>query len=695
MTILAHDALFDRLIAELRQRSDRFNKRTVELLLGTDRFVNLKQHAGEKRVGVVPRQVEKLRQAFASLHISLRTYVLEGAGARAGYSDGDYIHAGAEVIGVDELAYLDGPPDVVHALKEPSAYEATIPKPFCRVGALHTGDFGVESGLADLLVSGPAVVFDGSNIGAAETFRIPIRGRMSVFAGEIAAEWTIEHLKRHGVVECHAIVVGGGYAGRSAVNRLLGDARCARIHIFDDAGQPTRVQSLRDIFATEPRVAVDGITGIDDSKLLSAMDHAASIIFTAARPKARAPKTVRLESLARLSDTGLIVDVCIDEGGAIFEPSMRETWTSKEAIPYLTKTIADMGHREYRAISNMPRTYPHKASEAHGEVVLPYLATLLYLAAQYGGAKAVLSTITSRDADPRSDDPASFAEGHILGALTQDLRNGLAFSFETTQSNEGAHHRVVVHDIIADKEKVCGYLFDSRLPFRVRVSAKSENASVDTREYTITGMDQPIRNCLRVTRDRDVSFTFVSHPNVDGTRISDAARALGVNEDDVLKCVILKSHRVDNKSLTFAATVCEGTRRINTELVAKAVGAGAWQFATPEEVKQVTHHTIGGVPVIELFGVMPVYVSRSVLHKPLVWVSAGSEYAGMSFAPDVLSRLGGILADVTLPDGIGRRNAPKIQEILIALDEAMADDDDEGARKVTRELAEIFGVEIR
>src|SRR4029079_15948340 len=103
-----------------------------------------------------------------------------------GFSDADFVAAGAEILTEGEIAWHDGPPDVVHALKEPSRYEAQVPGPSCRIGALHTGDFHSEGGLAGLLRKRNVAIFDGSHVGAPDVFRIPIRGGLWRLAGERA-----------------------------------------------------------------------------------------------------------------------------------------------------------------------------------------------------------------------------------------------------------------------------------------------------------------------------------------------------------------------------------------------------------------------------------------------------------------------------------------------------------------------------
>src|ERR1044071_8539320 len=210
--------VLDRLARSIgHQNAGGWAKRSMELILGADMEIG-GTISPERRVGITPNNVAQLVQFFAEFDIQLSVQVIENAGALAGWPDSDYIRAGAQIIRREEIAYHRGP-DVVHALKEPSRYEADFRGPFLRIGALHGGDFSPESGLARLLVRRDIAMFDGSATGAPDQFRIPIRGRMSVFAGEIAAEWVVEHLTERNLCG-RVVVVGGGSVGAACVRKL-------------------------------------------------------------------------------------------------------------------------------------------------------------------------------------------------------------------------------------------------------------------------------------------------------------------------------------------------------------------------------------------------------------------------------------------------------------------------------------------
>ncbi|HEV7667558.1 MAG TPA: hypothetical protein VGS22_03475 [Thermoanaerobaculia bacterium] len=413
--------LLERLAREIGEHSP-LRKPTVELFLGTDEEIGL-PHAQEFRVGITPDDVAQLRSFFSGFGGTLRVFVAKDAGSRAGYADAEYVQAGAEILTSEEIP-SHGPPDVVHALKEPSRYEAGFPRgSFLRIGAAHWGDSRVDSGLGGLLLRRDVAIFDGSTIGAPDRFRTPIRASMSKFAGKIAAEWTAEHLGGSNL-SGKVVVVGGGNAGRSCLENLHAQG-IGPLVVLELADDPARLEAVRQGIAKDGVTAeVRGISGLDCETYLEAIDSAVGVVFAVAGPGGRTPRVTTTEALKRTAPGAIIVDISIDEGGAIEDGEAGEDWKSHRLIPHLE---AKLRPRTYRAITNMPRAYPKKASAEHGKAVLPYLAALLYLSAREGGVSGALDVLTTKvKLNPTCGDPSAAPDDKVLEALLLDLRNGLS-----------------------------------------------------------------------------------------------------------------------------------------------------------------------------------------------------------------------------------------------------------------------------
>lgn len=654
----------------------RLRQRKVRLLLGTDRDIGRDSKTIERRVGIVPQHVQRLKAFIEAIGGELELLVVRGAGVRAGCSDDAYISAGAEIVTKEELPDLandildprpTGAVDVVHALKEPSHYEAEIPSSFLRIGAVHTGDFSDRSGLAQLLAKGCNTIFDGSNIGAEKDFRIPIRAAMSKFAGRIGAEWIIDSLERTDRTGS-VVVVGGGNAGMSAVMKLVEANPVRAIHVLEDASNPDRFERIANQVSGHKNVSVVGLRGVDHVALVSALEEAVGLILAPAKGKKKSPRVVRAATLGNLAQDAVIVDISIDEGGAIEHPGIQPAWTHEEIITHLTPVIRELGF-DYRAVPNMPTVYSVLASPKHGEAVLPYLAALLFLCAREGGPQGTVMFLQNLSVVEHAKDPATRDSNEVLAALCQDLRNGMAFhrrnrveSSEKTCGRCGqssvSDSRIVVEDFVSDRRKIFKYLWESKSPFEFRIRAAGLEGITDdeakAKAETKAEFDcfpGPVQECLATAVDKGIDCTIISHPGKDGTHTEAAAVALGVIESYVLKCLIFK--RADE----YVAVVCEGNKnkKVDVDRLGDIVGSrdgrgSAWRLASVEQVFEITQRPIGAIPVVQVFDfpeIRKVIVSDGLMGKEMVYGSAGSEQVGMGFSPKVLKRLGGHVASVT------------------------------------------------
>lgn len=679
--------LLKRLQSELSQQKPPGlpRKPIVDLFLGNDREIGRERYSQEKRVGITPTHVKELKDFFSSLGLGLNVFVMQGAGQRAGFPDSEYIKNGdeilAEILTESELQYHDHSPDVFHALKEPSKYESGIRPPFCRIGAVHAGNFHAASGLADLLATGNVAIFDGSNIGAPDAYRIPIRGRMSTFAGEIAAGWIIDHLGEWNLGG-HVVIVGGGRAGQAAARDLGGNESVSKIYLFEDRAAVGRSDATRKIMADVTKVEVLELEGRDDQSLLAKLNKGCvAVLFAVARPGEEAPKVVHLSRLADLKEKTIVVDISIDEKGAIFDPSISPDWEASRIIEHLEDDFKRKGIL-YRAQENMPRSRAKEASEAHGDVILPYIATLLYLAAWEGGAEGVRAFMARQSVDMKGGDPQTAPTGSLLGALVQDLRNGLLFY---TSSN-----RIVVEEVVPDRVNIISFLLKKEMPFEFSLPSR-ESMNEEKRRETESALDlfsEDVREFLKFAFANDVKGSVISHPKKDGTTTKGAAEALSVPPASVLKTLIWK------KDDELIAVICSGAKHVDKTRLRAVTGAQKIRLAKQDEVMSATGHVPGAVPTIGLFKmkdtIKVVYVSEEVLNLDFVYGSAGSVFLGFRFAPAKLEELGAVVGSLTPPDSVVRKAESRIREIWVDIERAIDHDDDELGAKAASKLQAIF-----
>lgn len=393
-------------------------KPRVSLLLDTDEYI-----PGEKRVGLIPIQLKTITDILHNFGVELELCCVRCAGERAGYHDSDFQDVGARIVDIQQLSGVPNV-DVVHALKEPTDQEATIAFPFLRIGAFHAGAFDPASASAKMLKRGNfCAVFDGSNIGScsyrvAGGLEIPIRGSMSIFAGIIAAEWVLKHLKEQ--TNRKVVVIGGGTVGQSSAVKLGKDCE---VYVFDLS---SKVAALREQLKNTPNITVLSID--NQNAKYQALKGAGGLILAPAKSKERAPKVVSIQEIGQYMATGsIVVDVAIDEDGAIYNP---EIVAEDDVSQIKNKNEKALGclNIAYKVETNMPRSYPSEASREHGKAILPYVLTLLMLCAMKGGPVAAAEYMLQmpiRNQFVAKAEVKEIFQNNFFEMIIQDLRNGL------------------------------------------------------------------------------------------------------------------------------------------------------------------------------------------------------------------------------------------------------------------------------
>lgn len=402
---------------------EKLNGRKAIFLLGTDQYIgegldeNGNEKESETRIGVTPEQVKNIKDWLELNGVALDFFFVKGAGTRAGFLDSEYLKIGGQPLFEHQLSTMPSP-NVVHALKEPSSYEAFIPGPFLRIGALHSGAIDDTSGVAFLFKRRNfCAIFDGSNIGTADGRNIPIRGAMSVFAGEIAAEFSADHFLEKAVLNAKVVISGGGVVGKASLRRFLeiAEENCNEI-ILVEPNEKT-VKELTEKYSDNSKVKI--IKG--DYLTTEQVTGANSIILTAFRKGFPAPDVLKFNDIKEMSDHSIIVDVSIDEKGGIkLEDFEKEKFSLPEVVAKVSKEINKLGKKiTYIADDHLPKHKPKKASVAHGEAISPYIAMLLFCSAKLGGARQVAKYILDGDFSDQTD--------NIAKEILEHLRRGLAF----------------------------------------------------------------------------------------------------------------------------------------------------------------------------------------------------------------------------------------------------------------------------
>ncbi len=308
----------------------------------------------EKRVCMVPSGVATMVAAGHEI------YVETMAGAGAGYSDDEYIAAGAKIVSTPAEVYEIC--DMIMHVKEPQASEYEMIREGQIVFTyLH---LAADKPQTDALIKAKSINIAYETV-EKENGSLPLLVPMSEVAGRMATQQGAKYLEMPqggrgvllggvtGVAPARVVVIGGGVVGTNAAKMACGlgarvyilDTNLRRLAYLDDA-MPSNCFPVM----SNPAVIKEYVTRAD------------LVIGAVLVPGAKAPKLVTRDMLKEMKEGSVIVDVAIDQGGCV-ETSKPTT----HADPVFT--VDGVVHY---CVANMPGAVSRTSTIALTNATLPY-----------------------------------------------------------------------------------------------------------------------------------------------------------------------------------------------------------------------------------------------------------------------------------------------------------------------------------
>ena len=322
----------------------------------------------EYRVGMVPGSVVELT---TNAH---QVLVEAEAGVGSGYTNDDYLNAGATV--VDSADEVFARADMIVKVKEPQPEE----RHKLREGQiiftyLHLAPDKAQT--ADLIESKAVCI-------AYETITSPsgvlpllvpmseVAGRLSVQAGSHCLEKTSggNGVLLSGVAgtgQGKVVIIGAGIVGTNAA--MIATGLGARVILLDNNVEALRRAETR--FGNSLETVYSNTANLERQLL-----DADLVIGGVLIPGSVAPKLVTKEMVNNMVDGSVIVDVAIDQGGCV--ATSRPTTHSKP-------TFVHNGVLHY-CVPNVPSLVSRTASKALNNVTQPYILRL----AKHGYKRALI-----------------------------------------------------------------------------------------------------------------------------------------------------------------------------------------------------------------------------------------------------------------------------------------------------------------
>jgi alanine dehydrogenase len=306
--------------------------------------------SGERRVALTPDAVGQLINAGHTLRVQT------GAGERAGFSDTEYLNAGAAIVANAAQAF---DADLAVKVKEIQTDEWKL----LRAGGmlfsfLHLGaDAAMARELLNRRVTGIAFETVSDAQGG-----LPILAPMSAIAGELAAPIAANLLLATGdakysgkgilMRDAGVLVIGAGSAGSAAAHAAY--AMGAQVSVISRNARPLSLRSEIEYVIASLEVIAQRCKEAD------------VVIGAVNTPGQSTPTLLTRAGVAAMQPKSVLIEICID-GGGIAETSRP---TSHAAPTYIEERII------HYCVANMPAAVPRSASVAISNAVLPYALNL-------------------------------------------------------------------------------------------------------------------------------------------------------------------------------------------------------------------------------------------------------------------------------------------------------------------------------
>ena len=344
----------------------------------------------EFRVGLTPNSVRVLSGQ------NHQVFVETNAGLGSGFSDQDYLQAGAKIVLSAAEAWSK---QLIIKVKEPLPLEYDyITREQILFTYLH---LAADRPLTErLLESGvTAIAYETVEL---DDGRLPLLTPMSIIAGRLSVQFGARYLEKQqggrgvllggipGVRPGRVVIIGGGVVGTEAAKIAVGMG--AKVQIIDI--DLDRLSYLEDLFGSRVELLYSSAPQIE--AVVPDADLLIGAVLVVGR---KAPILVNRDLVSKMRDGSVIVDVAVDQGGCV------ETLhtTSHTEPTYIEEGVLHFG------VPNMPGAVPETASQALNNSTLPYSVKL----ANYG--------LDALDKDPVLARGLNIKNGRIIHPAVQEL----------------------------------------------------------------------------------------------------------------------------------------------------------------------------------------------------------------------------------------------------------------------------------
>ena len=312
----------------------------------------------ENRVALTPAGVAEFKKNGHTVYIQTQ------AGLGSGFSDEEYVKAGASILPTIEEVYAIA--EMICKVKEPIASEYNLIKENQLLFTYF--HFASSEPLTHAMIERKAICLAYETVEKTDR-SLPLLIPMSEVAGRMAIQEGAKYLEKPmggrgillggvaGVKPANVLVLGGGIVGTQAAKMAAGLG--ANVTIMDIS--LPRLRYLEDVMPANVDTVMSNEYNVREAIKVSDLIIGAVLI-----PGAKAPHLITRDMLKEMREGTVLVDVAVDQGGCIetCQPTTHEN-----------PTFVIDGVVHY-CVANMPGAVPYTSTLALTNATLPYAIQL-------------------------------------------------------------------------------------------------------------------------------------------------------------------------------------------------------------------------------------------------------------------------------------------------------------------------------
>ncbi len=146
--------------------------------------------------------------------------------------------------------------------------------------------------------------------------------------------------------------------------------------------------------------------------------------------------------------------------------------------------------------------------------------------------------------------------------------------------------------------------------------------------------DPPVTPAIRFLRAQGIAYEPHLYDYVEKGGTARSSEELGVDEHAVVKTLVFET-----EAKQPLVVLMHGDRQVSAKNLARHLGVKSITPCKPEVAEKWTGYQFGGTSPFGTRTELPVYVERTILELPRIWINGGKRGFLVALAPSALAKL--------------------------------------------------------